>query len=98
MSERIKAIISAVVVIVVNVAALAGFDLGDGATIQNALLAIAALASWLWAIWKNHNFTDAAEQGQRVVDALKAIEGATGEKLSAEAALELTAGVGHDVQ
>lgn len=98
MNERIKAIISAVVVIVVNVAALAGFDLGDGATIQNALLAIAALISWLWALWKNHNLTFAAIEGQKVVDAIKEIEQLTGEKLPAEAALELTAGVGHDVQ
>lgn len=92
MDERIKAIISAAVVIIINVAALCGFDVGDGATLQNALLAIAALASWLWAIWKNHNFTDAAAEGQRVVDAIKLIEAATGEKLSAEGALELTGG------
>lgn len=92
MNERIKAIISAAVVIVVNVAALAGFDLGDGATLQNALLAIAAMVSWAWAIWKNHNFTDAAAEGQKVVDAIKTIEAATGERVSAATAIELTGG------
>ena len=98
MDERIKAIISAAVVIIVNVAALCGFDLGDGMNLQNALFAIAALISWIWAIWKNHNFTFAAGQGQRVVDAIKSVEKATGTQLSAEMALELTDGVDHDLQ
>ena len=92
MDERIKAIISAAVVIIVNVAALCGFDLGDGMNLQNALLAIAALISWVWALWKNHNFTDAAAEGQKVVDAIKTIEQLTGEKISAASALELMDG------
>lgn len=92
MDERIKAIISAAVVIIVNVAALCGFDLGDGMNLQNALLAIAALVSWIWAIWKNHNFTDAAAEGQKVVDAIKTIEQLTGERIGAASALELMGG------
>ena len=96
--ERWKAILSAVVVILVNGLALMGIDVGDGADIQDAVLAVAWIASLLWAIWKNHNFTDAAAEGQRVVDAIKKVESLTGQKLSAEMALELTDGAGHDGQ
>ena len=94
--ERWKAIFSAIGVILVNAAALMGIDLGDGANIQDVLLGLAWLASLAWAIWKNHNFTAAAAEGQRVVDAIKAVESATGQTLSAELALELTDGAEHD--
>ena len=94
--ERWKAIFSAIGVIIVNAAALMGIDLGDGANIQDVLLGLAWLASLAWAIWKNHNFTAAAAEGQRVVDAIKAVESATGQTLSAELALELTDGADHD--
>jgi hypothetical protein len=94
--ERWKAIFSAIGVIIVNAAALMGIDLGDGANIQDVLLGCAWLASLAWAIWKNHNFTAAAAEGQRVVDAIKAVESATGQTLSAELALELTDGADHD--
>lgn len=94
--ERWKAIFSAIGVIIVNAAALMGIDLGDGASIQDVLLGCAWIASLAWAIWKNHNFTAAAAEGQRVVDAIKAVERATGQTLSAEMALELTDGADHD--
>lgn len=94
--ERWKAIFSAIGVIIVNAAALMGIDLGDGANIQDVLLGLAWIASLAWAIWKNHNFTAAAAEGQRVVDAIKAVESATGQTLSAELALELTDGADHD--
>lgn len=94
--ERWKAIFSAIGVIIVNAAALMGIDLGDGADIQDVLLGCAWIASLAWAIWKNHNFTAAAAEGQRVVDAIKAVESATGQTLSAELALELTDGADHD--
>lgn len=71
MSERTKAIISAAVVIIVNVAAIYGISLDQGMLV-NALCAIADLVAMLWAIWKNHNFTFAAAQGQMVVDKIKA--------------------------
>ena len=94
--ERWKAIFSAIGVIIVNAAALMGIDLGDGANIQDVLLGCAWIASLAWAIWKNHNFTAAAAEGQRVIDAIKAVESATGQTLSAELALELTDGAEHD--
>lgn len=94
--ERWKAIFSAIGIIIVNAAALLGIDVGDGAQLQDVLLGCAWLASLAWAIWKNHNFTAAAAEGQRVVDAIKAVERATGQTLSAELALELTDGADHD--
>lgn len=94
--ERWKAIFSAIGVIIINVAALMGIDLGDGATIQNVLLGCAWIASLAWAIWKNHNFTRAASEGQKVTDAIKGIKRETGEQVSAEVALELSGGVSHD--
>ena len=70
-SERIKAIISAVIVIAVNVAAIVGVDVGDGDAITNALLMAFDFAAMAWAIWKNHNFTDEAAEAQELLDALK---------------------------
>lgn len=96
--ERWKAILSAVGIIIVNAFALVGIDLGDGTQLQDVLMGIAWLASLAWAIWRNHNFTDAASEGERVIRAIKEIKKATGETLSAEMALELTNGVGDDVQ
>lgn len=94
--ERWKAIFSAIGVIVVNAAALLGIDLGDGADIQDVLLGCAWIASLAWAIWKNHNFTFAASEGQKVVDAIKDVKKATGEEIGAATALELTGGADHD--
>ena len=70
MSERTKAIISAAVIIVVNVAAIYGISLDQG-ILLTALCAVADLAAMLWGIWKNHNFTYAAAQGQMVTDKIK---------------------------
>lgn len=94
--ERWKAIFSAIGVIIVNAAALMGINISDGANLQDVLLGCAWLASILWAIWKNHNFTDAAAQGQLVTDAIKSIKKTTGEQVSAQTALELTGGAAHD--
>ena len=94
--ERWKAIFSAIGVIAVNVLALVGINVGDGAQIQDVMLGLAWIASLLWAIWRNHSFTDAAIQGDRVMYALKEIKRETGESLSAETALELMGGKAND--
>lgn len=70
MTERIKAIISAAVVLAANIAALWGVSI-DTETWVDGLCAVVMLASTLWAIWKNHNFTLAAAQGQMVTDKIK---------------------------
>ena len=96
MDERWKAIFSAIGVIIINVLALFGINVDDGATVQNVMLGLAWIASILWAIWKNHSFTDAAIQGDRVMHAIKDVKKETGNTISAEMALELTDGVDHD--
>ena len=73
MEEKTKAIISAIVVLIANLAALWGVSIDQGVWV-NGLCAIVMLVSSIWAIWKNHNFTFAAQQGQLVTDELKAKE------------------------
>ena len=70
MDERLKAIISAAAVLIVNALSFWGISL-DINELTNALFAIAMLVSTVWAIWKNHNFTRAAQQGQLVTNQLK---------------------------
>lgn len=70
MGERTKAVISAIVVILANVASLWGVSIDQGVWV-NGLCAIATLAASIWAIWKNHNFTRAAQQGQLVTNRIK---------------------------
>ena len=70
MNERTKAIISAIVVLVANIAALWGVSIDQGVWV-NGLCAVVMLISSIWAIWKNHNFTRAAQQGQLVTNRLK---------------------------
>lgn len=89
--ETIKATVSAAVVIIVNVAALWGISI-DADVWTNGICAVIALAANIWAIWHNHNFTSAAQQGQQLTDAIKAgaeveyeIDGTNGYDLPAEA-------------
>lgn len=70
MNERVKAIISAAVIIVVNVAALCNFAV-DQNLVAKVLFGIADIAATIWAIWKNHNFTLEAAQAQGYLNNLK---------------------------
>ena len=70
MNERIKAIVSAVVVLAVNICAVLGYDL-DPDIRQQVILLFVMIAATCWAIWKNHNFTDAAAEAQKYLDELK---------------------------
>ncbi len=64
--DRTQSIISAIVVLIVNIAAIFGITL-DQTVWFDGLCAIVALVANIWAIWKNHNFTDAALEGQQLV-------------------------------
>ena len=70
MDERTKAIISAAVVIIANAASFYGISVNQEVWV-NGICAIVMLVSTIWAIWKNHNFTFAAQQGQLVTDEIK---------------------------
>lgn len=72
-TETIKACVSALGVLIVATAGALGFDIDEG-VVQNGLSAITFFAALLWGIWKNHNFTKAAQEAQKVCDALKAGE------------------------
>lgn len=71
--NRTKSVVSAVVVIVVYVASLFGVSL-DAGLVTTTVSVAAALAALAWGVWKNHNFTDAANQAQKVLDDLKSKE------------------------
>lgn len=68
--NKTQSTISSVSVIFVNLAALAGVAVDQDAVVE-VLLAIVMLCSTAWGVWKNHNFTYAAQQGQLVVNQLK---------------------------
>ena len=69
-NETMKACVNALCVLIVAGAGLLGFDL-DADLVQNALSALAFLAAIAWGIWKNFNFTHAAQEGQKVTDSIK---------------------------
>ena len=72
-SERIKAIFTAIIIIVVNMAALFGVNLGseDANTLANGALILADIVAVGYGIWKNHNFTEEAAIAQGYLDELK---------------------------
>lgn len=46
----------------------------DEQMVYSTVSFIVALAAWAWGFWKNNNFTQAAIEGQKVTDAIKAGE------------------------
>ena len=70
MDERTKAIVSAAILLVVNVAMLFGASLDLG-LVQNVVFGAISIGTTLYAAWKNHNFTPEAAQAQSVLDGLK---------------------------
>lgn len=70
MDEKKKAVISAAILLMVNIAALFGVNLSQGA-LTDAICAIVTAAATLYAAWKNHNFTAEAAQAQMYLNDLK---------------------------
>lgn len=68
--ETIKATASALVVVIVNIAAMVGVSIDQGTT-ADVVYAVLMLVATGWGIWHNHNFTSAAQAGQLLVDAAK---------------------------
>lgn len=71
MDERTKAIISAIVILAVNIAAMFGVSL-DANVWFSGLCAIVMLVTNIYAIWKNHSFTPEAIKAQAYLEQLKA--------------------------
>lgn len=70
MDERTKAIISATVILIVNVVALFGIHVNQD-TLMSVAFGIAAIIADIYGIWKNHNFTDEAALAQDYLDGMK---------------------------
>ena len=70
MTSRIQSIVSAIAVIAVEFAAMIGLSL-DTDTVIDVISAVVFIAGLLYGLWKNHNITNAAIEGQRLVNALK---------------------------
>lgn len=68
--ERIKAIVTIVVVAAVNIANVFGYALDAEAWI-NVVLSILSAGGLFWTWWKNQNITPEAAQAQVLLDALK---------------------------
>lgn len=71
MSETTKATIAALVVVIVNVAAMLGYSL-DSDMLTQVISAVVLIIVTVLGCWKNFNFTAAAQAGQLVTDSLKA--------------------------
>lgn len=70
MTSRIQSIVSALALIIVEFAAVIGLSL-DTDMVVDILSGIAFVAALVYGIWKNHNFTDAAIEAQKLLNALK---------------------------
>ena len=89
--EQLKALIQMVGTLVVTLCGIFGYSLAEDEAQQIAVV-IVALVVVAYSVWRNANFTKAAAQGQRVLDAIKDAPKATWQTIPAEAALELTEG------
>lgn len=75
MSTELIARLVVSIIAAINAAAAAfGFNPlnVDQQTVYAGVSFIAALIAWIWGFWKNNNFTQAAIEGQKVTDAIKA--------------------------
>lgn len=70
MDEHTKAVISAAIVLSVNIAALFGVSLDQG-LVANVVFGGISIAATIYAAWKNHNFTEEAAKAQEYLDSLK---------------------------
>lgn len=69
--ERLKAILTIIVVAIVNVLNVMGYAM-DAEPYVNAITSVMSAISIAYAWWKNQNVTDEAQQAQAVLDYLKA--------------------------
>lgn len=69
--NRAQSIVSAIVVLIVNIGSVLGVGI-DGNVANLIASVIVVVAATAWAAWRDHNFTSAALEGQKVIDQLKA--------------------------
>ena len=71
--NRTQSIVSAIVVLVVQVAAIFGLTV-DANAVNVFVGGAAVLIVTAYSLWKNHNFTDAANEAQKTLEELKALK------------------------
>ena len=69
-AESLKAIVTLVVTVAVNIANVLGYALNFDLW-YTVLFSVASLAAVAWSWWKNQNVTEAAQQAQIYLDELK---------------------------
>lgn len=69
-SQTATAVARLAVALAVSLLAMFGVEI-DGDGIENAVLAVASVAVMAWVWWKNNNVTEAAQEAQAVLDAIR---------------------------
>lgn len=69
-SQTVIAVVRLAVALVVAIGAMLGFAV-DADMILNVALAIASIVVLVYVWWKNNNVTKAAQESQKVLDAIK---------------------------
>lgn len=69
--ETIKAVVNTIVVVVVTILSALGINV-DGDMLVNVLCAVVLIGATIYGCYKNHNFTEAAQEGQLLIDEIKA--------------------------
>lgn len=72
-TERIKAIVTIVITAAVNIANVYGYAI-DAEPLVTGALSILSVITIVYSWWKNQNVTDAAIEGQKVIDSIKSGE------------------------
>lgn len=72
-TERIKAIITIIITAAVNIANVYGYAI-DAEPLVTGALSILSVITIIYSWWKNQNVTDAAVEGQKVIDSIKSGE------------------------
>lgn len=72
-TERIKAILTIVITAAVNIANVYGYAI-DAEPLITGALSILSVITIIYSWWKNQNVTDAAVEGQKVIDSIKSGE------------------------
>ena len=70
MVDRFQSIASAISLFIVDLVAIMGISI-DTDIVVDVISVIVFIIATFYGIWKNHNFTDAAIEGQKLVNALK---------------------------
>lgn len=69
-SQTVVAVARLAVALIVALGTMFGFAV-DADALLNAALAVASVAVMAWVWWKNNNVTMAAQESQKVLDAIK---------------------------